>query len=392
VLNFSKFMLATPDYLTAELTRDRDQLAGGRRVTAGIGDPLGSYFIDAADEQVEHQIAKAAALDSSALKMQIDKTLRDEKDILERAAIQAETQAIQISAANEPIPTELLAARSTPIAPVSNPNPSRSHGRQRRNVNPPPPSTSTYYYYQASSGLPVFLHPLDIKILLSHFNSYGFFPNAISVRVEGSSESTVNNDLRKRCKYLAHMPEGADVIFIEADLEGVVGADGLKSFEGPLKARAKKREEKVKKDDRAKTRAEEREKEKEREALARFTHSPVHPRNEFHPQEFVSLGSSSEIGGDSDQGSVSASPPQTSGVWGQRSFASALHSASPSRPVQPATGRRLTQEEEWEADAMWHDLEQATLNSTTGGGGGGGRKKKGSRMVVLGSGPGLRRR
>lgn len=387
VLNFSKFMLATPEYLIAELTRDRDELAVDHRIMAGMGDPLGSYFIEAADDQVKHQIDKAAALENSALQMQIDKAKRDAKDIHERTAMQP--RETLNPAANEFVPAELLAARSAPaVAPAGPlPNHPRPQGRQRRNLNPPPPSTSTYYYYQAASGLPIFLHPLDIKILLSHFNSYVSFPNSITVRIEGSSESTVNDDLRKRCKYLTHMPEGADVIFVEADLQDVVGAEGLKNFEGPLRLRAKKREEKMKKDDRAKARAEEKDKENERAALARFTHSPVFPRHEVHPQEFVSLGRSLE----SDEGSVAASLPQASGAWGQRSFASALHSASASsRSGHSTSGRQLTQEEEWEADAMWHDLEQATLSSTMGGGGG--RKKKGSRMVVLGSGPGLRRR
>jgi hypothetical protein len=129
-------------------------------------------------------------------------------------------------------------------------------------VNPPPPSTQTYYYYQAASGLPIFLHPLDIKILLSHFNSYPAFPDDITVRVEARSEGTVNDDLRKRWKYLAHFPEGTDVVFIEADLEGVVGVEGLANFEGALKQRRARRREKGKKDDKAKVKAEEREKEK----------------------------------------------------------------------------------------------------------------------------------
>jgi hypothetical protein len=74
--------------------------------------------------------------------------------------------------------------------------PGGRNNRRRRNVNP---STSTYY---SASGLPIFLHPLDIKILLSHFSTYPAFPDAITLRVDAFSEGTVNDDLRKRCKYV----------------------------------------------------------------------------------------------------------------------------------------------------------------------------------------------
>ena len=69
--------------------------------------------------------------------------------------------------------------------------------------------------------------------------------------MQSLSEGTVNDDLRKRCKYLAHLPEGADVVFIEADLEGVVSSEGLKNFEGPLNMHTARRKEKGRKDDRA---------------------------------------------------------------------------------------------------------------------------------------------
>jgi len=43
------------------------------------------------------------------------------------------------------------------------------------------------------------------------------------------------------------MPEGTDVVFVEADLEGVVGQEGLKNFEVALKTRRARRKEKVEK-------------------------------------------------------------------------------------------------------------------------------------------------
>jgi hypothetical protein len=395
-------MLATPDYLVAELTKELTELAQERRMFVGMDDDLGLYFVNEASEGVRHQIAKAEALDNPALTMQIEKARRDQNELLDRSAMHARRQEAEQEAragkegsGDQDVPSDFLASRTsaTTLPPAiasqrAPPPQGRSTPRQRRNLNPPPPSTSTYYYYQAASGLPIFLHPIDIRILVSHFNGYPSFPDRITIRVDGTSESTVNDDLRKRCKYLAHFPEGADVIFVEADLLGVVGPEGLKDFEKALKSRSTKRQEKVRKDDRAKARAEKEEKEKERMALARFTNVPVRPREEVGNAEFVSLASSTppppQNGSSSPELSegIASTPPAT-GAWGSRpSFASALHSTSTSSSASSrgAAGqqrRRDLAEEDWEADQIWHDLEQRALTE-------GGRKKRGTRMVVLG--------
>jgi len=276
------------------------------------------------------------------------------------------TQRLPSFAVNQ-LPDITQLAGSDPATQPSLSAGGRNH--RRRNLNPPPPSTQTYYYYQAASGLPVFLHPLDIKILFSHFNGYASFPDEITVRVECAAEGTVNDDLRKRCKYLAHMPEGADVVFIESDLEGVVGQDGLKNFEGALKMRTARRKEKDKKDERARTRAEEREKERMR-LLSRTERAA--PDLTVHPPPTLVI--------EEHPASVPTSQP-ISGAWGSRSFASALHSAPSVSRSQP-TNRNATPEisEEWDLDAAWHELEQRDSG-----------RRRGKKLVVLGSG-GARRR
>ena len=399
VYNYAKFMLATPDYLIADLSNDLDALAVERRMMTSMQDELSNIFIDAAEQKLRHQIAKAAALESPQLKEAISRAQRDYEDI-ERRHIVGQERKIQgetNGAALPEAPEAFLAIRSSsgysvssrtslsisttpssapvPTLPTNASSNSRSH-RQRRNINPPPPSTQTYYYYQAASGLPIFLHPLDIKILFSHFNSYASFPDTITVRVESAAEGTVNDELRKRCKYLAHIPEGADVVFIEADLEGVVGQEGLKNFEGAIKLRKSRRKEKGKKDDRARMRAEEREREK---VIAPWSEPDVYvPLDSVvHPVEV--------------EGVVNhESPaPQISGAWGSRSFASAAHSASRADVGHSNTNNRtasLDIGDEWELDAAWHELEQ---RSTAGNGS---KKKKGNKLVVLGGGAGGRRR
>ena len=373
VFSFAKFMLATPACLISDLSRDLDELATERRVLSDINDDLGISFVDGAEQKVRHQLAKVAALDSPHLQEKIDRVSRDLRELEEGFAFDGslhntlETPQLLHS----DVPEEFLALKSGAAILHNIPSKSgetlrsmssqtRNTPKQRRNVNPPPPSTSTYYYYQAASGLPIFLHPLDIKILLSHFHSYSSFPDTITVRIESFSESTVNDDLRKRCKYLGHIPEGADVVFIEADLGGVVGVEGLKNFEGALKMRTSRRKEKGRKDDRARARAEEREREK---GIAKS-------------DEILPSAPSLVPNSPAEDNAPLSLPPQMSGAWGARSFASALHSTpvNHSRQSTPQPQREI---DEWDVDEAWHELERNA----------GGRKKRGNRrLVVLGSG------
>ena len=386
VYNFAKFMLATPAYLISDLTRDLDDLASERRALETNNDSLSIMFIDAAVIKVREQIEKASALETSTLKDEMEKAHRDQQEISDRFAQCREAVVKDHPTATSETPHELLALRSkgnstpVPLSAVTPRSQPRNQPRQRRNLNPPPPSTSTYYYYQAASGIPLFLHPLDIRILLARFHTYSSFPDVITVLVESVSEGTVNDDLRKRCKYLAHMPEGADVVFIEADLEGVVGAEGLKNFEAALKMRTSRRKDKERKEEKARVKAQEREKERLNASTSQWANST---RLEHQPKEdFSSLGDvhlSSLSAVPASAPTTSAPAPVASGAWGARSFASALHS-SPSRGVAASSQRssHLTEEDEWDLDVAWHELEQRN--------GGSGRRKRANKLVVLGGG------
>ncbi|KAH8111937.1 hypothetical protein DFH11DRAFT_1610856 [Phellopilus nigrolimitatus] len=382
---YSRFMLATPTYLLTDLSRDLDELASERRILSGMKDELSVSFVDVAEAKVRGQMEKAAALETEELKEAVaraEQSMRDiERSFEERGRRRMEREQNPELQDVGAVPDAFLATKAHTPKPSST---SRNQ-RPRRNLNPPPPSTSTYYFYQAASGALIFLHPLDIRILLAHFHSYAEFPDSIAVRVDASSEGSVDGELRRRCKYLAHVPESADVVFVEADLAGVVGPETLRTFEAPLRARRAKRREKGKKDDRARARAEEREREKLRLPAAPMTVpaglggdsefgyvvSPVSEPRPPSPEEIV----------------VEADPPPPSsapsGAWGQRSFASALGGRARSGQ-QSRVQREAVEEDEWDMDAAWHELE-------AGGGGGGGRRKRPNRLVVLGGVGGRKR-
>ncbi|KAJ3046535.1 RING finger protein 10, partial [Rhizophlyctis rosea] len=103
-----------------------------------------------------------------------------------------------------------------------------------------PPKDGMYYFYQGADGQHLYLHPLDIKVLKYEYGEYDNFPDRIAAKAIHAQESTVNEDLRKRCKYLSHLPLSCDVNFCEIDLSELVSEATLKTFEKELSARTRK--------------------------------------------------------------------------------------------------------------------------------------------------------
>lgn len=279
-------------------------------------------------------------------------------------------------------------------APKDNRGPSV---KTRRNLNPPAPSTSSYFFYQASSGQNIFLHPLDIKLLHSTYGSYASFPKTLHVTVQGADEGSMNEEMRKRCKYLTHLTKGSDIVFIEVNWEKMaqeaescgkqapVSLAVLKSYDHALRQRRNRRRDKHRREDRAKLRSEEMERTSQpsslttdlaadmfpsslgsnstlsptlQEALLRSTEdtgpSEESPRSQIDDEHDASstLGSS-PTDHVSKQVPGKWHPPSTT-VWGtpaakNNAFASALHSSSRTGDAQ------YEDEANWDA---WFDLEE----------------------------------
>jgi hypothetical protein len=374
VYTFSKFMLATPEYLIADLQRDLDELKAERIMLQSLNDDLGIGFVDAAESKVRIQMSVAQEMDTELLRRAVDKAHKDTADIQIRDTRAKEGLMRAMEApqthSNDDAPVELLSLSPTSDMTIPHGADTSRFSKSRRNLNPLPPSSSTYYYYQCASGSSIFLHPLDIRILLSHFNSHASFPNEITVEIEAFSESAVNNDLRRRCKYLA-FPDGADVVFVEANLESVVGAETMKKFEGALKTRRTKRKEKMRKDDRAKIRAEETERERIYGSASSSTKIP----DDWTSDRPLELESEMQT-------IPTAVPEAPQGAWGSRSFASALHATPSARPLPRAAKREGPQDDDWDIDATWHEMQQQ-----------GGRKQgRNQKLVILGGGPNTGRR
>ncbi|KAH9841275.1 RING finger protein [Teratosphaeria destructans] len=203
--------------------------------------------------------------------------------------------------------------------------PKTIHEMRQRQFEKPQPSE--YLFYQALQRY--YLSPLDIRILKSAFGSYQHFPSSILPRVERASTGhIVDDELRKRVKYLGHLPYGCEVAFLECDWTDTVPPHVLEEFRPMLERRRKRHDEKEAREEKDRIRiekAEERELAHIRRKRVSVADDPV-----FSTGEWEALPPSSslqEIGG-------AASPP-----WGKRAGSGFASLASPS--TSPNTRRTV---------------------------------------------------
>ena len=186
----------------------------------------------------------------------------------------------------------------------SNPVTSAEKGKSSTLSNGRPAGDSFFFY----NALPNFyLSPLDIRILRAAFGPFSSFPSTILPRVEHiSTGHIVDDDLRKRAKYLAHLPYGCEVSFLECDWTDVISLPVLAQFDHDIGRRRKKHDEKETREERDRIRAEKAEEDKRYAAARRRRPSVV--EKGFSDNDFQPLA---HINGSYDSNAVSSSPP-----WG----------------------------------------------------------------------------
>lgn len=254
-----------------------------------------------------------------------------------------------------------------------------------------------YYFYQA---LPQFyLSPLDIRILKAAFGDYSSFPATILPRVEHiSTGHIVDDELRKRVKYLGHLPYGCEVNFMECDWRDVVVPEVLQRFQAETQKRRKRNKEKEVREEKDRIRAEKVEDDK-RWAAARikrpsigssdppFSNRDFQPLTgdapAFDPPPFE-MGSSSAsppraLSGFGALASPSSSPPGTRTVWGTTVVAPLSPPSEARTGSTPNDGWR----QGWEDELLAQQESEAIAQSTEGNHPTGGKKKKNKKITLM---------
>lgn len=269
------------------------------------------------------------------------------------------------------------------------------------------PAGQQFYFYTAPPHL--YLSPLDIRILKTKFGDFSNFPSTLLPRVEHISTGHVVDDaLRKRAKYLGHLPHGCVVSFLECDWTDIVPANVLETFSDDLERRRKQHRDKAAQEERERLQAER----LEASAIGRSARRHFDQTNgdKFEPtpsmnsEDFQPLGAvegttpPNPRPGFGHLAELSTSPSTSKTVWG-----------TPAIPVSPelapvpehdVNDGWLKDDEFLGAAEMAMQMEAFGISDTaagpsngpapTTGGGGGGKKKKKQKITLMSTG-GLRR-
>ncbi|EGX88404.1 Zinc finger domain-containing protein, C3HC4 RING-type [Cordyceps militaris CM01] len=118
-----------------------------------------------------------------------------------------------------------------------------------------PMSDSDFYFYSSPPHL--YLSPLDIRILKTKYGSFSSFPSSLLPTVEHIVTGNVVDDaLRKRAKYLGHLPHGCVISFLECDWTDIVPEETLSAFASDIAKRRKRNRDKDVQEERQRINAE----------------------------------------------------------------------------------------------------------------------------------------
>ncbi|KAM0424638.1 hypothetical protein ACHAPT_010164 [Fusarium lateritium] len=242
-----------------------------------------------------------------------------------------------------------------------------------------------FYFYSSPPHL--YLSPLDIRILKTKYGSFSSFPSTLLPRVEHLSTGHVVDDaLRRRAKYLGHLPRGCVINFLECDWTDIVPAETLASFSGEIERRRKRNREKETQEERERLQAERLEAAALRKSTG-YQRLPQPVEEEDAPRmdlsEFQPLsGHSGATPPDPRPGfetlaEMSTSPSTQRTVWGTR----AINGSPDMAPVQSSNA-----DDGWLKDEELFDsadlalqiqaIESAAANNARPTNGGGKKKKK----------------
>ncbi|KAI1633466.1 hypothetical protein F4809DRAFT_644418 [Biscogniauxia mediterranea] len=260
------------------------------------------------------------------------------------------------------------------------------------------PAGQKFHFYTAPPHL--YLSPLDIRILKTKYGDFSNFPSTLLPRVEHiSAGHAVDDALRKRAKYLGHLPHGCIVSFLECDWTDIVPSEILESFANDLERRRKSHRDKAAQEERERLQAER----LEAAAIGRSARRHFDQINEdkfeappvMNAEDFQPLGSVAGTTppnprtGFGHLAEMSTSPSTSRTVWG-----------TPAIPVSPdlAPVPESTANDGWLKDdeflgdaeiAMQMEalgIENASPAPKNNAGAAGGKKKKKQKITLMSTG------
>ncbi|XP_017538210.1 RING finger protein 10 isoform X1 [Pygocentrus nattereri] len=95
-----------------------------------------------------------------------------------------------------------------------------------------------YYFYQAEDGQQMFLQPVNVRCLLREYGSLENSPQSITATIVEIEGHTVTEEMRRRHRYLSHLPLTCEYSICELNLQPpILSKETLDSFTDELEKR-----------------------------------------------------------------------------------------------------------------------------------------------------------
>ncbi|CAK7201654.1 hypothetical protein SEUCBS139899_004363 [Sporothrix eucalyptigena] len=241
VLDYSRIMKGTGDYMVEEFGRELEDLARQEKEDELLFHEDGEWTRRAM-RTVRTAQESARELGGLELALQDGSIFGDNNERREP----------KLPVGAEPaIPT---ASSGRPVNAVPNPS-RRANTASSAAESVAAAQQQDFYFYMSPPHL--YLSPLDIRILKTKYGSFSAFPSTLLPRVEHLSTGHVVDDaMRRRAKYLGHLPAGCVVSFLECDWTDIVPAETLATFADDIERRRKRNRDKAAQEERERLQAE----------------------------------------------------------------------------------------------------------------------------------------
>jgi len=108
------------------------------------------------------------------------------------------------------------------------------------------PGKDVFYFYQACDGQHVYMHAVNVHMLVREYGSLDKCPEDVTAVIVEKEGISMNEDLRRRLRYLGHLPLICEFEVVELKLETpVVSAETIEAFADEIEKRQRRRHRRV---------------------------------------------------------------------------------------------------------------------------------------------------
>jgi len=282
---------------------------------------------------------------------------------------------------------------------------------QQPTTTGPQEPRQVFYFYQSSDGQPIFLHALNVQMLVKEFGCLENCPHTIQAEILEKESTVMTEELRDRLRYLRHLPVASSFDVAELDITALVSKSTLQCFKDQVDVRRRRRTRKLKDE-----RRREKKIQHEQDRLLGFPGSMIRVESDQYSSRSCRNNSESDQS-QSEQfpawGGSQDDLAQVSGVEGGSISFAKIAKAKPPAPkpcatlprsssfpawtnlgsVKPLSARTIPTQQHQDSDgepepegyvppperASLGDTLAAALHAAGGGGGAGGSGKKGKK-------------